>query len=634
MFLIYNGILRGFGTCGEVKEQIEFGSDEFWKQFKSLEVKKRMEEAGHKFTATIHVLASAIKKLQRTSRAQGFVHGTKVYRGLSGLDVAEFLAGVGFSEKAFMSTTTSREVAIEYSGVKQGNIATILAMEVSEVDQVAVIEDFSQYPYEKEGVWNSCSYLEHRKGKTELLMTKWGAVKLLHVKTSANSKAMTLEELEERRQKIVVRMYETIHRDICRELEDSVETDEFKKRVARDRWTDTGFRPGLKEGFLASIRQGSQAMVEKCKERSSAWFNSNEQFRNAISSGLELAVLARSKRQKWLEDESLDLEDASMDAFLPLRDAHMQLVAWRWQRMETARKDGSDASLLRERVLEYCVAKGWVRDRNSLEAADAETGRTPFIIKCLEGDVVAAQLLLDAGANPGANASEALVITAQMNRADIMKMFIHYFHVNVNAQPRCCHTWTPANRAAFHGQAESLKLLIQSKADLELQTRQDMAPRNDTCGTPLHAAAINGHQKVLELLIAAEADIEAEDAEVSLKRERLKARITVLPCYLDANMRMSSYTHTCMRPRQCACKSCLLAFFNSIVQGQTPAHRAAQFGHSDALKVLINAKANLEATDYEVSWERQREMTSESPDVHIHTSYRHAHTYATACIHA
>ena len=49
----------------------------------------------------IHALASAIKKLQRLSQDE---QGTLLWRGLGGLDVAEFLASCGFTDRAFMST--------------------------------------------------------------------------------------------------------------------------------------------------------------------------------------------------------------------------------------------------------------------------------------------------------------------------------------------------------------------------------------------------------------------------------------------------------------------------------------------------------------------------------------------------
>ena len=147
LFVLYNGVLRGFGDCGEVQPGIEFWSEDgqFQTQIKSLSVKDRMMSAGHVFSSTIHVLVSGIKKLQR--KLSG-VQGTWLYRGLGGLDTRKFLEGNGYTEKGFTSTTKNLKVALEYSGVKSGRCGAVLAMELSEVDQGAVQDEFSQYPGE------------------------------------------------------------------------------------------------------------------------------------------------------------------------------------------------------------------------------------------------------------------------------------------------------------------------------------------------------------------------------------------------------------------------------------------------------------------------------------------------------
>jgi len=46
--------LRGFGDCGEVAAGVEFGSEEFWEQFKAVSIDKWVEKSGHCFTCTIH----------------------------------------------------------------------------------------------------------------------------------------------------------------------------------------------------------------------------------------------------------------------------------------------------------------------------------------------------------------------------------------------------------------------------------------------------------------------------------------------------------------------------------------------------------------------------------------------------
>ena len=45
-------------------------------------------------------------------------------------------------------------------------------------------------------------------------MSEWGLVRVLLVKANANTKALTIEELEERRKSVVVSMLDTIHTDV------------------------------------------------------------------------------------------------------------------------------------------------------------------------------------------------------------------------------------------------------------------------------------------------------------------------------------------------------------------------------------------------------------------------------------
>ena len=83
-FMLYNGMLRGFGNCGEVpaSEDVEFGSPEFWQLLGAKPVADRMKNAGHKFSSTMHALASGIKKMQGIAEDG---QGTRLYRGLGKL---------------------------------------------------------------------------------------------------------------------------------------------------------------------------------------------------------------------------------------------------------------------------------------------------------------------------------------------------------------------------------------------------------------------------------------------------------------------------------------------------------------------------------------------------------------------
>jgi hypothetical protein len=141
MFVLYNAILRGFGCCGAVAEGIEFGSNEFWDQLNAKEIDAWVERSGHKFTNTIHALASGIKKLQGLAAKEP---STRLYRGLGGLSVDEFVKSCGFTDKAFMSTTKDRKIALEYSGIHKGLVGTVLCISTSTTNNGAVISKFSQ----------------------------------------------------------------------------------------------------------------------------------------------------------------------------------------------------------------------------------------------------------------------------------------------------------------------------------------------------------------------------------------------------------------------------------------------------------------------------------------------------------
>ena len=88
--MLYNGMLRGFGNCGEVpaSEDVEFKSPEFWQLLGSKTVADRMKKAGHKFSSTMHALTSAIKKIQGIAEDG---QGTRLYRGLGKLPTQIFI---------------------------------------------------------------------------------------------------------------------------------------------------------------------------------------------------------------------------------------------------------------------------------------------------------------------------------------------------------------------------------------------------------------------------------------------------------------------------------------------------------------------------------------------------------------
>jgi hypothetical protein len=90
----------------------------------------------------------------KIARVMRIPEGTKLYRGLGGLmelPDSFFKADPngcrGFAEWGFLSTTSNKQIALQYSGVREGRpFAMVLEISISSVDRGASIKDFSQYP--------------------------------------------------------------------------------------------------------------------------------------------------------------------------------------------------------------------------------------------------------------------------------------------------------------------------------------------------------------------------------------------------------------------------------------------------------------------------------------------------------
>ena len=110
-----------------------------------------MKRAGNLYATTVHVLVSAVLKMARAMKLE---EGLKLYRGLGGDKVfppcfhkSDAKGRKGILEWGFMSTTASKEIAAQYSGIKEGKpLPTILEIDTGAVDRGAIISEFSQYP--------------------------------------------------------------------------------------------------------------------------------------------------------------------------------------------------------------------------------------------------------------------------------------------------------------------------------------------------------------------------------------------------------------------------------------------------------------------------------------------------------
>jgi uncharacterized protein len=516
MFTLYNALLRGFGFCGAVAEGIEFASDEFWAQWKAVDINAWVKRSGHRFTNTIHALASAIKKLQGLAAEEP---STRLYRGLGGLSVAAFAASCGFTDKAFMSTTKDRESALEYSGVHKGLVGTVLCIETSTTNNGAVISEFSQYPGEEETVWNACSFLQHLPGREEVVLPPGvGVVRTYHVLVSANSRAETVEQLEGRRKRVVVQVLDTLHADVCRAVDAAVKTAEFEKRVAQDE------RDDCEDDFISSVKDESAARVAVYKALPDGAYAAIEVLGEAVSKGLALVLLAKAKLRLWLEDPSLSLYDMDWKvgnpSYLCLNAAQGRRLAKRRLLLQDSsaagRLDGVGRIVVEDGLgrmggkataafaLEDCRERRLVTGAGAeaLERKDLYTQETPLIAQVQLGEYEDAKCLLQAGADANAETAggeRALLIAAKEGREDLVELLVDF-----KAEVDGCdaNTKTVLHWASEAGHLAVVQALLKAGANTTAK---------DNDGRTVLMLACDA--AVVQALLKAGADIEAKDED-------------------------------------------------------------------------------------------------------------------------
>jgi hypothetical protein len=321
-YQIYNSIIRRCGHCGVIDHGVP-----------PVPVMERCEKAGHRYSSTIHLIVSGVEKIRL---AQDIKDGMWLYRGLSGGELPPQFWTTGFTEFAFMSMTQKLEVAIDYSGVKQGSIATVLATQTSQVDRGAFISEFSQFPGEEETLWNPLSYIQRQPGmgRDELRDSPQGLVRIIYVKINSNGRAMTTDELQGRRKNVIVAMSETLGKEVVRDIFNIKESQVFQKRIEQDskNWEIFG------QDFLSSITSGIDRRVKSLQSRSAESYLDDNCFRDAVTASMKLPTLARNKLQYYLDNGSFACEEGLISLSLDIVSRRMLGV--RRRSLEAARGKG------------------------------------------------------------------------------------------------------------------------------------------------------------------------------------------------------------------------------------------------------------------------------------------------------
>ena len=173
---------------------------------------------GNKYTNTVYACNSMLIKFSQISRIPP---RRVVYRGISGVKLpAKFLVvaeggGRGGVDFGFLSTSTSKEVAVAYLGDKE--VPVLFQIEVGDIDRGAALSFLSQYPMEDEILFPPLSYMEV-VGEPFHLETDKGMVSCYPCRINCNLKGRTIEEIDAHRQKEVTSLIPYLGNELWRDL--------------------------------------------------------------------------------------------------------------------------------------------------------------------------------------------------------------------------------------------------------------------------------------------------------------------------------------------------------------------------------------------------------------------------------
>ncbi len=356
------------------------------------EVFAELKAAGNLFATTIHVLVSAIIKLSRQTK---FPEGTRLYRGIGGRIAlparfcrADPQGRKGYVELGFMSTTSDRATALQYSGVNEARPApTVLVIEVQALDRGASIKEFSQYPGEEEVLFIPMSFLAS-DGAGQLEVTANGVVNVVGVRVNINLSASTVEELVERKKRGHLASFRFLISDLGLALRRIAEEGGAEERLSRDGSKDA--KRDTVEGLMKRVLGLVEEVRDSHEGTAADQYTNDAEYKALVTEMLDAGAMAANVLRLYLEDPSRFIIYI-MD--MTLLDAHRALVSFRARAMLPLEGEERRAAALR-----LCQQKGLVVERVD-EASRA--GESPLVRAVADGTVgpSAITLLIEAGAD-------------------------------------------------------------------------------------------------------------------------------------------------------------------------------------------------------------------------------------------
>jgi hypothetical protein len=463
------------------------------------------------FTTTIHAIISAIQKLSLQTPVQ-----STVFRGTGGWgylpdcfwDPQDGLNVYGFTEFGVMSMTSSKEIALEYSGVlRDRSHPAVLAFAAGAVDRGAKVQPLSQFPFEVEFTFPPCSYIQpefvNGEHRIELLQHPDKPdvdVPVIYVRVNANIRSPTFDELNKARKQNHIAAFRAQNRDTVSDIQRlCVERrQELMRRISSHRIPHkilaslaAALHTTISEnlnwdelsriiffGFQAVVCQQCEEVLSLHQQQDESVFLDKFEHARLVTEMTLVRKWAVAKVLWFIEDKSQIVEHM---VNYPLQKSFREYVSFCRSRIQQEEQDGR-----KRQAMSLCLLLGLVgahADSSSFVCPGEESA----IVQAVENGASShdVELMLDAGfpvdsTNPAGNS--LLAIAVRYGYLHLAELFIkrgaNVNFVNLNIGGLYDGARTPLIFAASNGHATCLKLLLDSGATASVEALASAIERN------------------------------------------------------------------------------------------------------------------------------------------------------------